>query len=161
MLNFLTSKLSKSKTEKGFTLVEFLIVLGLIFVLVAVIAVASYKASERANISRAKSDVMMIVSAAKSWHANHQNYADLQSIKDLCDSNLLPQKWGADGTKAYDPWDKLYEVVGNDDGTFTITINGVPTNGADQQLVNNLILATVDQKTADKDDNGVVTATFR
>ena len=138
--NFLKGR----KTEKGFTLVEFLVVLGLIFVLVAVIAMAAYKSTQRTRVSRAKSEVMTIVAAAEDWGGNKAKKFNGITMKKLADSGLLSSDLAK--TKYLNPWGGKYDInpSGASDTTFTITINGMPTQQA-VDLADNLRPISLDQ----------------
>jgi type II secretory pathway pseudopilin PulG len=155
MLNFL----KKRKGERGFTLVEFLVVLGLIFVLVAVLAMAAYKSTQRTRVSRAKSEVMTVVAAAEDWGGNKAKKFSGISMKQLADSGLLSSDLA--NTKYLNPWGGKYSIKASGTGntTFTITVDGVPTQQA-LDLADNLRPVSLDQAHSDA-QGGTVNTEFR
>lgn len=155
----LNNFLKKRKSEQGFTLVEFLVVLGLIFVLVAVIAMAAYKSTQRTRISKVKSEVMSIVAAAQSWASNKPTMFKNMTFKDLENSDLVSKDLV--NSNYQDPWGGAYELTpAGNGGSFTVTINGVPNKSIAQDLADNLRPASLNQDSSvAADDN--VKVTFR
>lgn len=157
----LNSFLKNRKSEKGFTLVEFLVVLGLIFVLVAVISMAAYKSTQRSRVSRCKDEVATIVAAAEDWGGNKTNQFANISMKDLANSGLLSKDLV--DTSFQNPWGGHYAItsgggkgaVGNT--TFTITVDGVPNQQA-QDLADNLRPISLNQENSSAKTNKVTTS---
>ena len=144
MLNFLKGR----KTEKGFTLVEFLVVLGLIFVLVAVIAMAAYKSTQRTRVSRVKSEVMSISAAAETWGANKALRFSGVNMDQLKGSDQLSEDLVTNNYT--NPWGGAYTIDNSgphnvNGSTYTVTIAGIPTDQIAQDVADTLRPMSLDQ----------------
>ncbi len=66
----------RTDTRRGFTLVELLVVLGILATLIAAFSVSVTRAQERANVARAQSETRAVMQAILAY----ENYAELQPV---------------------------------------------------------------------------------
>ncbi len=84
MINHLISKL---KNEKGFTLVELLIVISIIGILTAVITVSSNASRAQARDVERKANIGLVTAALESYRAENRAYPNAQNWDEL--ENIL------------------------------------------------------------------------
>lgn len=100
------------KDEKGFTLIELMVVVVIIGILAAIAVPAFSDASDKAKVSKAKADLRTIESALEIYYAEHGEYPDADS------DNTLPDVLEDDGyikTIPEDPWGHTYVYKPADD----------------------------------------------
>lgn len=86
------SNIKKMKDERGFTIVELLIVIVIIAILAAIVFVAYTSITGRANDSGYKADAASIVKAMEVYNADNGSYATSLTINNLPSSTAsLPQ----------------------------------------------------------------------
>jgi len=131
--------ITANKPQKGFTIVELLIVIVVIGILAAISIVAYSQVQERARVARAKSDVMLIEKAILGARASRSmelfrvtgsTYTDggdqtryeqtLDALTNASGINLSPLKAG-------DPWGRKYFIDENENEN-----PAVPCNRRDQ-----------------------------
>jgi general secretion pathway protein G len=112
------------RDEKGFTMIELMIVVIIIGVLAAIAIPVYSNAAQESKISRAKGDLRTLESAIVIYHAENNKYPDEGNLE----SALVP-----DYIKAMpkDPWDNEdyeYEVNATEN-EFEVYLVGNETNG--------------------------------
>ena len=116
--------------NKGFTLIEIMIVLVIIGILMGLISAAVFKAMENAKISKAKADIAVLETALSAYEADTGDYPPQQSIGQGWEDNNFRTRlqdgdatsgWNGpymhfknddlsvDGTDFLDPWGRRYE----------------------------------------------------
>lgn len=113
MHNFLSRVRRFSRNQKGFTLVELLVVVAIIAILAAVLMPRLLGYTNQARVSRAQSDLASMRSIVEAWAANEGQgyYPAADNTADGGIAKVLQAKgvkWGsADGIK--DPWGTPYQ----------------------------------------------------
>ena len=103
------SALRKRQGEKGFTLIELMIVVAIIGILAAIAIPNFMRYQAKAKQSEAKANLGSIYTSETTYRAEHDTYAD--SITDL--------DWAAAGTTRYS-----YSITSADTTTFTAQATG-------------------------------------
>jgi general secretion pathway protein G len=80
-------EIEETKQDKGFTLVELLIVIVILGILATVTVFAVTGITDKGKTSACKADLKTIQTAEEAYSANHGNYTSLQ--QDLVDDGLL------------------------------------------------------------------------
>jgi prepilin-type N-terminal cleavage/methylation domain-containing protein len=71
------SDMQRLRSEKGFTLIELVVVMAILLILTAV-AVPSYLGfADRANKNAAGADLRAAVDSVEAWHSDHGTYAGM------------------------------------------------------------------------------------
>lgn len=145
----------KMRKQKGFTLVELLLVMALCAALTAVVYAAWENIQVKLNLQRAQSEVNIIVGAARAWHNAQVSYEDI-SLANLCHENLLPHDMCS---KSFvNPWGGKYLVNPQDDNVnFKVVITKVEFPKALQLI---LLKESLHQDSVKISDRGDVIATF-
>jgi type IV pilus assembly protein PilA len=100
MLSRLNDRISRSKSQGGFSLIELLVVIIIIGILLA-IAIPSYlKFRDRANKSAAQANVRASIPAVEAFYADNNTYAGatlsyLQTTYDAGVKNIVIQSAGS------------------------------------------------------------------
>ena len=104
----------KNNKKKGFTLVELLVVIGIIAILAAVVAPNAFKAVEKSKIATAEADTKAIGTAYSSYHIDTTKY-----ITDATKANLVTDPGSAvpgwngpyiERIKDKNPWGGNYTI---------------------------------------------------
>jgi prepilin-type N-terminal cleavage/methylation domain-containing protein len=141
--------------QKGFTLVELLLVMALCAALTAVVYAAWENIQVKLNLQRTQSEVNIIVAAARAWHNAETSYKDI-SLPALCNENLLPHDMCSQSF--VNPWGGKYLVnpTGNN-VNFKVTITKARFQKALQLI---LLKESLHQNSVKITDRGDVIATF-
>ena len=112
---------NKNKNNKGFTLVELLVVIAIIGILAVVAVPALFKNIEKGKVAELESDIISIRSAALSFYAENSRYPSV--------TNLV-EGTGDDETKIKseveslgNPFKGVYSISGTEPGKALLTID--------------------------------------
>ncbi len=111
-----TSLISHRRRERGFTLIELMVVLAIIGVLAALIAPNVIGRADDARVTAARTDVANLMQALKLYKLDNQRYPTpeqgLQALVTRPTSEPVPGNW-----KRYldklpnDPWGRPYQFI--------------------------------------------------
>lgn len=143
------------RKQKGFTLVELLLVMALCAALTAVVYAAWENIQVKLNLQRTQSEVNMIVGAARAWHNAQTSYKDI-SLTALCNENLLPRDMCS--KHFVNPWGGKYYVSSTGNNVnFKVTITKVELAKAVKLI---LLKTSLYQNSVKITDKGDVIASF-
>ncbi|NPV26188.1 MAG: prepilin-type N-terminal cleavage/methylation domain-containing protein [Firmicutes bacterium] len=110
MIRKLANIFARCREEKGFTLVELMIVAVIIGILAAIAVPQFVNATDKAKESRVQADLKMIADALERYQAAQPNskYPATGSIWSELNGTYLK---GASGTALVDPWGHDYQYV--------------------------------------------------
>lgn len=92
MNSFLSSR-NKMKKSKGFTIIELLIVVGIVGIFAGLVYLRSTNAGDAARAQQIQDDINQIMGAAKNWKGIRVNYAGI-TFAQLTGQTFLRADWG-------------------------------------------------------------------
>ena len=121
----------KAKNNKGFTLVELIIVIVIIGILVAVAMANMGKNTDDSKIARAKSDIRLVAGALDRYYADTGDNSLKDNLDNFCSDKLTKQVDSISGDKVgpylktcpVSPWDNENYKVSWDDSTLSYNID--------------------------------------
>lgn len=117
-------KLLKKK-NRGFTLVELMVVIAIIAVLAGIIIPTAMKGIDKSKVSRAIADVKAVKAAAVEYYADNGSWpTDTNDFTSADGNDPYIDKWPKD------PWKN--SDFGWDNANKTITVNNVPDSAKDK-----------------------------
>ncbi|ABZ82871.1 type ii secretory pathway protein [Heliomicrobium modesticaldum Ice1] len=141
MLRYFQKKFKKMKEQKGFSLIELMIVVSIIGILFAVLVPRLGNSVDKAKIAGVKSDMRSFETAVRQYYIEK---SELPTADKLAPSSG-PKYLDADPTSVYDPWKGKYKYKPvNNNKTILIYSTGI--NKADD---------TEDGTTIANDDMGI------
>ncbi len=115
-------KLINAKKQRGFTLVEVMVVVVILGILAAIIVPKIMSRPEQARIVKAKQDILAIQSALDLYKLDNGIYPStdqgLQALVTKPSSTPVPQNWKSDGylqKLPTDPWGEPYQYVNDNE----------------------------------------------
>ena len=106
------------KTQRGFTLIEILVVLVIIGLLVGIVAVNVTGEADKARVQRVHADFKQIETALELYKLDNYVYPSseqgLQALVEKPALEPIPKKWKKDGYLPRfpkDPWDNEYKYL--------------------------------------------------
>ncbi len=106
------------RTQRGFTLVEVMVVVVILGILAAIIVPKIMSRPEQARVIKAKQDILAIQSALDLYKLDNSFYPStdqgLQALVTKPTSSPLPQNWKSDGylqKVPTDPWGETYQYM--------------------------------------------------
>jgi len=112
----------KLATQRGFTLVEVMVVVVILGILAAIIVPKIMSRPEQARIVKAKQDVLAIQSALDLYKLDNGSYPStdqgLQALITKPSSSPIPQNWKSDGylqKLPMDPWGEAYQYTNDNE----------------------------------------------
>ena len=123
--------LDKAKNNKGFTLIELIIVIVIIGILVAVAMANMGKNTDDSKIARAKSDIRLVAGALDRYYADTGDSSLKDNLDNFCSEKLTKQVDSISGDKVgpylkncpASPWDGKNYNVSWDDSTLSYNID--------------------------------------
>ncbi len=147
-----------ANAQKGFSLIEVMVVVVIIGILAALIVPRIISRPEQARIVKAKSDITAIVSALQLYKLDNGFYPStdqgLQALVTRPSTQPTPQDWKTGGylqRLPLDPWGRPYHYlnpgVHNQDGidVFTYGPTGQPGGSGDNATIGNWDASTQSQ----------------
>lgn len=138
------NRLIKMKTQRGFTLVEIMVVLVIIGLLAAIIAPNVLNRADEARVQKVRADFKAIETALKIYRLDNFNYPTteqgLEALVSKPGIDPVPPNWKKDGylpELPYDPWGRPYQYLSpaefgsGEYDILTLGADGV-TGGEDQ-----------------------------
>lgn len=159
------------KNEKGFTLIELVVVIAIIGILAAVVAPQAFKAIDKSRVAAAESDLKAIKSAVINYYTDTSEWPETAETQDeatntFVTGNNLPSTWNGpylERWPAKNPWGGEYQYHNDySDGDVEIKkgykyilMTNVP-DSAKEQLEKDLDGGTVDSSNSTSDSDGVI-----
>lgn len=113
------------KKQRGFTLVELLIVTAIIAVLATIVTPAALSAIEKSKATAALADIRAYQTATLTYYVSEGEYPD---------QTELAKEMSKLGVKNENPWGGTY-VFANGTTTNTLTVSGVSAKGLEKLTV--------------------------
>jgi general secretion pathway protein G len=137
--------LNKKKYQRGFTLIEVMVVVVILSILASIIVPRILKRPEEARIVAAKQDILSIQNALSLYKLDNGFYPTTsQGIKALVNkpsSSPTPQNWAAGGYLKkipVDPWGNHYRYMHpGKHGSVDIWSNGPPSDSGKKTVIGN------------------------
>jgi type II secretory pathway pseudopilin PulG len=127
-MNFNLSRLPKRKNQKGYTMLELLLVIGIIIALASIMIYAFLsRANKQAGIDTAAAQVSNIVISERA--SVRENGKIIAIDSDTAGQPLLTfglQERIANTSTTANPWGGSYVVASIGGGQFTVQLNGLP-----------------------------------
>ncbi|HEY3066597.1 MAG TPA: prepilin-type N-terminal cleavage/methylation domain-containing protein [Methylomirabilota bacterium] len=131
MIRFVARRGPKLKGERGFTLIELMIVVAIIGILAAIAIPIYASVQQRARIAKAWADMRTLASAITIYQAHTGAFPAALSTLTATASNAQGATAGPFMARIPDPpnlgtppWPASYGYTDNGDGTFTLTATG-------------------------------------
>jgi type II secretion system protein G len=131
MIRFVARRGPKLKGQRGFTLIELMIVVAIIGILAAIAIPVYASIQQRARIAKAWADMRTLASALTIYQAHTGSFPAALSTLTATASNGQGATAGPFMARIPDPpnlgtppWPASYGYTDNGDGTFTLTASG-------------------------------------
>jgi len=116
-----------SRDQKGFTMVELMVVIVIIGVLSA-IALPTFNAQiDKAKVGRAVADLKSVKNLVELYYVENGKYPDVEKFEDQVNGNGLV--WKSSDNPMKDPWGRAYYYYVNSDGSSYVLLSEGPEEG--------------------------------
>ena len=116
------------RLQKGFTLTEAAIVLGIFGLVLGAIWVAAASVYANLRVNHMNTAVLQIAQGVRGLYATQQTITSGDRTQDFISAGLIPNDLVVSTTKAKDAWGGPLFVVGTTDGAgFAIEFGGIPS----------------------------------
>jgi general secretion pathway protein G len=116
MTSFLRS--TRRLSEKGFTLIELMVVVAILGILVTLAQPSYYFATTKAKEAALKQDLYIMRDIIDQYHADQGEYPP--SLPDLVEKGYLRSIPADPFTQAADTWIEVYAAEGEESGVFDV-----------------------------------------
>ncbi|MGH8273745.1 MAG: type II secretion system major pseudopilin GspG [Gammaproteobacteria bacterium] len=130
------------RTNRGFTLIEVMIVVVILAILAAIVVPRVMSAPEKARTTRAKADIQAVSSALNMYKLDNYTYPTTQqglaALVSKPDTPPVPPNWHQYLSKVpKDPWGQPYKYLypGTHNEPFDVWTEGPPGSNSDQSKV--------------------------
>ncbi|HEX5314859.1 MAG TPA: type II secretion system major pseudopilin GspG [Gammaproteobacteria bacterium] len=134
-MSYLSRRRRAFPPERGFTLIEVMIVVVILAILAAIIVPRVMSAPEKARVTRAKTDIQAVVSALSMYKLDNYTYPTteqgLAALVTKPASPPVPPNWHQYLSKIpKDPWGQPYKYLfpGTHGEPFDVWTDGPPSN---------------------------------
>lgn len=114
---------------RGFTLIEFMIVIGLVGLLIIIGIPAAKWAKNWINLNKEKTNLAMIYSSITSAHSSTNDYSDV-TVAMAIKKGWVSGKLVSGPNALMHSWNDAIELSGAP-GSFTATVRGIPSSVCD------------------------------
>lgn len=128
-------KTSKSKKQHGLTLIESLVVVGILLGIIAIALTLYGTVRDRLNVKNESENISFIFSQVSDLFSDEQT-TDLDNELAV-QSGIIPKKMKITGTTVYNSWDGKVEIEGTGNNGFTLEYDRVPVADVCVNLVRN------------------------
>lgn len=111
-----------AKKERGFTLIEIMVVVVILGILAAIVVPKIMSRPEQARVVKAKQDILAIQSALDLYKLDNGRYPTteqgLEALVHKPTSEPIPRDWKSDGylqKLPVDPWGAAYQYINDND----------------------------------------------
>lgn len=131
----LKNGINMNKKEKGLTLIESLVVVGILLGIVAIALTLYGTVRDRLNVKNTSEDISFMYAQITDLFSD-EGTNDLDTELAI-QSGIVPTKMKVIGTNVYNSWDGKVDITGNGTNAFSISLEKVPSGDVCINLVRN------------------------
>lgn len=128
-------KTSKTKKQHGLTLIESLVVVGILLGIIAIALTLYGTVRDRLNVKNESENISFIFSQVTDLFSDEQT-DDLDNQLAV-EAGIIPKKMKTTGNTVYNSWDGKVEIEGTGNNGFTLEYDRVPVGAVCVDLVRN------------------------
>lgn len=131
----LKNRINVSKKEKGLTLIESLVVVGILLGIVAIALTLYGTVRDRLNVKNTSEDISFMYAQITDLFSD-EGTSDLKNDLAIA-AGIVPNKSKVIGTTVYNSWDGKVTIKGEGENGFEISLEKVPEGNVCIDLVRN------------------------